>query len=122
MVLKNNFQRRRTACQIEPVYFSAKSDGFTVLSGYAIQYQSVTTNAGGGMDANSGVFTAPATGAYYFTFSRVANDTDTKVQLKLNGASVGSVLGNKELDVMALVRIINLQKGDTIAYEQWRNV
>jgi len=99
---------------METVFFSAKTGGSTVPSANTIRYESITENAGSGMDANIGVFTVPIAGAYYFTFSAVANGINTKVQLKLNGAIVGSAFGSKELDVMALVRIIVLNKGDTV--------
>jgi len=69
------------------------------------------------MNADSGVFTAPATGAYYFTFSAVAGSPETRVQLELNGANVGSAFGSEKYDAMALVRIINVHKGDAVSLD-----
>ena len=105
---------------MKPVHFRAVTKSsfsfpFVATSWLPIEYQSVTANAGGGMDADSGVFTAPATGAYYFTFSGVAGGPNTKVQLNLNGAIVGSAFGSEEFEAMALNVIIDLKMDDKVS-------
>merc|ERR1712062_766480 len=55
----------------EKVIFAAVRSSSGNLDSGTITYDSLTTNIGNGMDASTGIFTAPTSGLYMFTFSAV---------------------------------------------------
>ena len=55
----------------EKVIFAAVRSSSGNLDSGTITYDSLTTNIGNGMNAATGIFTAPTSGLYMFTFSGV---------------------------------------------------
>jgi len=84
-------------------------------------------NLGGGMNINSGVFTAPKSGIYAFTFKGTGGGTDSNfegygwVYLQRNGVAVaigysrnGITATSATLSTLSVHGTLKLIKGDTI--------
>jgi len=58
-----------------------------------------TVNAGGAMDAKSGIFTTPIDGAYCFSFHVCTHDLKKAlISLKRNGSEVASLFDQNHVD------------------------
>ena len=80
----------------EFVGFSAYSaEGVAPADGERLPFESVVTNAGGGYDNNTSVFTCPANAYYYFYFSLYLrmnqNFSDCHVDITLDGVLIVEV-------------------------------
>ena len=53
-----------------PVYFHVQRNSTYTLNGTTIPFEIERLNIGGGMNINSGIFTAPKTGIYFFSTSK----------------------------------------------------
>ena len=64
-----------------------------------LTFSSCTVNAGKGMDAKSGVFTAPVEGLYFFTLNVCSHDLKkTLVAIRRNGEEIASVYDQNHTD------------------------
>jgi hypothetical protein len=64
-----------------------------------LTFSSCTVNAGKGMDAKSGVFTAPVEGVYFFTLNVCSHDMKKiLVAIRRNGEEIASVYDQNHLD------------------------
>ena len=52
-----------------PVYFHVQRNSTNTLDGTTIPFQIERLNVGGGMNITSGIFTAPKSGLYFFSFN-----------------------------------------------------
>lgn len=86
--------------------------------GVNIDFQVERLNEGGAMDSTTGVFTAPITGIYFFSFSAVKGniwDQGAEVYLYLNGEVIGTAYGAPgDRSTLSLQSILELKKGDKI--------
>jgi len=106
----------------EPVHFNAQRTSNYDKSASVIPYDSVTLNVGGGMNAATGVFTAPKGGNYQLMFTgRNFGEANTHVDLRLNGGQKvltrsynhkGNELNNG--GPISIQTIVNLKQGDRI--------
>ena len=73
-----------------PVYFYVQRDQPYTLRGTTIPFNIELLNVGGGMNISSGIFTAPKSGIYFFSFTGIKNrpGTDLPVYLYHNSNRV----------------------------------
>lgn len=71
------------------IFFSAfRTTSWCGVSNNVITYNGLNVNEGNGMNANTGVFTAPKKGIYQFQFHAITNVvTLTQVYLQVNGVT-----------------------------------
>ena len=84
--------------------------------GGAITYNSALTNIGNGLDLNSGIFTAPFSGTYYFAWSGESTG-GAFVYLKssaVNGNLCGTYTASSTPSGLKCHAIVSLNKGDTV--------
>ena len=73
----------------QPVYFNVCRATLNDKSGTVIPYERFRLNVGGGMNAATGVFTAPKDCNYHFMFTERAYGTEgTRVDMLLNGGQL----------------------------------
>ncbi len=104
-----------------PIYFYVqKTSGFNVTN-TPIPFETERLNIGKAMNLSSGIFTAPRTGKYFFSFSGIKKSLSTnsnyiKLALLLNGGWVGKALSynNDNYETYSLQAALNLQAGDQI--------
>ena len=110
------------------VYFYVQqNNSFTSLS-TPIPLEAEILNAGGAMNGSSGIFTAPRTGKYFFSFTGAASFTNGPecqigVNLLMNGKGVGQGVSRTyqqpsssgwELITLSIQSTLNLEAGDKI--------
>jgi len=85
-------------------------------TGTVIPYEMTQLNIGGGMNAETGVFTTPVNGRYYFSFNALAwtSGTINYVLLRVNGAQTGMSWAPSKDYNLPMVATLNLKKGDTV--------
>lgn len=85
-----------------------------------LTFQGCTVNTGGGMDADTGIFTCPIGGLYMFVFHVATHDNKKALlSIRLNGEEVASVFDQNHKDnhknSMAGTNILlNLKRGDEV--------
>jgi len=85
-----------------------------------LTFQACAVNTGGGMDADSGIFTTPIGGLYMFVFHVATHDNKKALlSIRLNGEEVASVFDQNHKDnhknSMAGTNILlSLKKGDEV--------
>ncbi|KAI5103792.1 complement component 1, q subcomponent-like 4 like precursor [Silurus meridionalis] len=87
-------------------------------------YKKVVTNYGNGYDSNTGIFTAPVGGVYYFRFyAHCHADTRMAVSLYKNGNIQCSVFSWKPITNGNAGNgiILTLEKGDQMFTKLWQN-
>ena len=71
------------------------------------------------MNLSSGVFTAPQSGVYYFSFTGFSNSPNTLIHLMLNNhlkiGSAFSILNGPLIIDLSVQSIVALRKGDQIS-------
>ena len=80
-----------------------------------IPYEVTQLNIGGGMNVVTGVFTAPVSGRYYFSFTAHSlTNGGNYVGLRMNGIDIGMSSSITFYYNLPLVATLNLTKGDTV--------
>ena len=91
-MLKEHSLLRNLMSQPLSIYFDAfRTEDYDVGGEEYLTFTGTKTNLGGGMDAKSGVFTAPMAGAYMFTIHVCTHDMKKGLlSLRCNGNEVSS--------------------------------
>lgn len=86
-------QRIARAADTTIAFYAYSSHTFTIYSAhFVLSFDTVITNTGNGYHHHSGIFIAPRSGYYVFTWSfRVQNEAYVSTELMLNGAPQSSV-------------------------------
>ena len=108
-----------------PVYFYVQRSSVFNATNTPITFDTARLNNGGAMNLTSGIFTAPRTGTYFFSFSAIAAFPTTssvtqalRVGLFLNGNLIGygeaedANTTNGQNDQLTLHSTLYLQAGD----------
>ena len=92
-MLKEHSLLRNLMSQPLSIYFDAfRTEDYDVGGEEYLTFSGTKTNLGGGMDAKSGVFTAPMTGAYMFTIHVCTHDMKKVLAaIRRNGVEVATV-------------------------------
>lgn len=100
------------------VFFYAQKTTSFNNENSTISFELATVNVGGAMNLSSGIFTAPKTGVYHFSFSGMKDSSDTElvIYLRKNGVNIAKALGsdNKNSFMASFSSTLNLNIGDTI--------
>jgi hypothetical protein len=108
-----------------PVHFYAKrSTNFNTI-GTPILFEFSRVNEGNAMDLNTGKFTAPRPGIYFFSFTGLASfpassfRVNLEVTLYLNGGGIGRgwVEGKDQRSPLLVHSTLKLKKGDQVWVE-----
>ena len=102
-----------------PVYFYVQRNGSWTGNMTTIPFEIERVNIGGAMNGSSGVFTAPTSGVYQFSFSGVGgiNNLPITVSLYWNGNNVTAssyASPATASHTASLSSILNLEAGDEI--------
>ncbi|XP_033114580.1 complement C1q tumor necrosis factor-related protein 4-like [Anneissia japonica] len=81
-----------------------------------VTYQEALSNVGNCIDSNTGIFTAPYTGLYYFTFTAVTRGVST-FEISRNSEAVLSMTDGADFDSLSGSIILELTKGDKVYLE-----
>jgi len=85
-----------------------------------LTFQGCSANAGGGMDADTGIFTCPLGGAYMFVFHVATHDNKKALlSIRLNGEEVASVFDQNHKDnhknsMAGTTILMNCKRGDEV--------
>merc|ERR1711953_774461 len=105
------------------VFFSVVRSEILQCRGCPVSYTKVNTNMGGGMNINSGVFTSPVNGSFYFQFhGLVGQGHEARVVMMLNDDVVATMYdkdysGNNNRYAMFGQSVILDMKGLHVAFE-----
>jgi hypothetical protein len=111
-----------------PVHFYVQRNSSFSTSGTPIPFDLARVNEGNAMNLTSGIFTAPTTGIYFFSFTGLTYFRDASgsssvyllVDLYLNGGRIGSGYVSESNTVagqnspLTLQSTLNLKKGDQV--------
>jgi hypothetical protein len=111
--------------QSASVYFYVQRNNNFYDEHTPITFSVERINTGGAMNARSGIFTAPVTGTYFFSFSGIAKmpiglfvDGYFQVSLRKNGAEISmseaDLTQAMSTDSFSLQSTLHLQEGDEI--------
>jgi C1q-related factor len=103
-----------------PVYFHVQRNSPYYATGTTIPFEIERLNVGGGMNINSGIFTAPKSGIYFFSFSAVKEGPATAgmfVDLYLNSINIARAFGFAAFGhfTASLSSTLSLKSGDRIS-------
>lgn len=104
----------------EPVAFYAFMAGAMTNIGdhHILVFDVIKTNSGNGFHPTAGIFTAPSSGFYVFTWTiRVKNDGFHGVELVVNGQEVGALyqhVGPQEDDMSSTTVVTYVSQGEDV--------
>jgi len=102
-----------------PVYFHVQRNSTYNLNGTTIPFQIERLNVGGGMNITSGIFTAPKSGIYFFSFSGIkttaANYLDVDLRHNSNLIAIAYGTGETGYLTAALSSTLSVNSGDQIS-------
>jgi len=106
------------------IFFYVQIGNRTFPEKGVLRFDHQVFNVGGGMDLKTGVFTAPKSGVYIFSFSIMKNGYAfdfINIHLRVNGASLGHSGAGIGLaaTTAALQSTLKLKKGDRI--DLWKS-
>jgi len=99
-----------------PVYFYAQKTSSYGAQG-PIPFEVVVVNIGDALNLRTGVFTAPVSGVYFFSFDAYSDSGESRVHLQKNGVNVGQSFDydyNYRSQQLHLASILQLDAGDEI--------
>ncbi|KAK7158539.1 hypothetical protein R3I94_004997 [Phoxinus phoxinus] len=89
----------------------------------SLVYENALTNIGNAYDTNTGIFTAPVKGVYYFNFVLFNTQGTTGVSMLKNGHHVVSATDNPPVmdteDTVSNAVSLLLEEGDRISLQLW---
>ena len=96
------------------VYFYAQRDSNYGTVNTVVPFNLIRTNVGNAM-STTGVFTAPRTGKYFFTYSGTSSGNNMiRVDLQLNGVIIERGIAMTTHDTFTNQATLQLSKGDQI--------
>ena len=103
-----------------PVYFHVQRNSTYSITGTKIPFQIERLNVGGGMNITSGIFTAPKSGIYFFSFSGLKDfpaSAGMHVTLYLNSIPITRAVGevSNGYFTATLSSTLGLKSGDQIS-------
>jgi len=120
-MLKEHSLLRNLMSQPLSIYFDAfRTEDYDVGGEEYLTFTGTKTNLGGGMDAKSGVFTAPMAGAYMFTIHVCTHDMKKGLlSLRCNGNEVASFYdqnhdSNHKNSMVGQSVVVELGEGDRV--------
>jgi len=120
-MLKENALLKNLMSQPLSIYFDAfRTEDYDVGGEEYLTFSGTKTNLGGGMDAKSGVFTAPLAGAYMFTIHICTHDMKKGLlSLRCNGNELASFYdqnhdSNHKNSMVGQSVVADLAQGDKI--------
>ncbi len=101
-----------------PIYFYAQRSSDFKTPNTVVPFDLLRLNVGNAMNTN-GVFVAPTSGKYFFTFSGVSDRSNVRLDLQLKTATVDwsritQGIGTGEYQTCSLQSTLQLAKGDQI--------
>ena len=109
------------------IYFYVQSSGNLSIGGNGVlPFNKIVLNIGSGMNLKSGVFTAPRSGTYSFSFSILKNGyifSFLDVSLRVNGIRIGNFFAGVGLVALPIVQqsTLKLKKGDSIDLQKGKS-
>ena len=104
-----------------PVYFHVQRNSTYTLNGTTIPFQIEQLNVGGGMNITSGIFTAPKSGIYFFSFTGLKDypTDELRVDLYHNSIRITRADGThvQGLLTATLSSTLSLKSGDRISLQ-----
>merc|ERR1712113_227072 len=99
-LMKENAFLKSMASKPMSVYFDAyRTKAYDGGGEENLTFQGCTANAGGGMDADTGIFSCPLGGVYMFVFHVATHDNKKALlSIRLNGEEVASVFDQNHKD------------------------
>ena len=97
-----------------PVYFYVQTNVHHSTVNTAIPFEVTRTNVGNAMNPSTGIFTAPRSGKYFFTYSGISNAAPSYIQLHLNGVLLGTGHSTGIFDTFSHHATLQLSQGDQI--------
>lgn len=113
-------QRREPEVVAFTAYLSHRIDHMGV--GHRIVYDEVITNEGAGYNVYTGIFTAPLTGLYLFTYSANSHYVRSMLELVVDGHNVVDIIidpvSNRET-MSSNTAIIRVTKGQSVGVQEY---
>uniref|UniRef100_K1Q7S2 Caprin-2 n=1 Tax=Magallana gigas TaxID=29159 RepID=K1Q7S2_MAGGI len=100
-------------------FYGYMSTSMTNIGGHhPLVFDVIKTNSGNGLHPSTGVFTAPSSGLYVFTWTiRVDGNSYHSVELVVNGQEVGAVFdntGSGEYDMSSTTVVTHVNQGEDV--------
>lgn len=120
-LMKENLFLKSLAGRPLSIYFDAyRTKAYDGGGEENLTFQGCSSNVGGGMDAESGVFTCPLGGTYLFVFHIATHDNKKALlSIRLNGEEMASVFDQNHKDnhknsMAGTTILLSLKKGDEV--------
>ena len=102
-----------------PVYFYVQKNTDFLTHNTPIPFDIELLNVGNAMNVSSGIFTAPRSGRYFFTFTGIKDEAakGTEISLRLNGGHITQTYSSYggSYYTYSLQTTLNLQGGDKVS-------
>merc|ERR1711974_398535 len=120
-LMRGNLYLKNLAGKPLSIYFDAyRTKAYDGGGEENLTFQGCSVNVGGGMDPDTGLFTAPLGGSYMFVFHIATHDNKKALlSIRLNGEEVASVFDQNHKDnhknsMAGTTLVLNLKAGDEV--------